>query len=151
MIERIGLAVAIVVIATALAGVMRRRRRADAPTQARRSLPDQIDRRDFVRPEAPWLVVVFSSADCSVCAGVSAKTRVLASDEVAVQDVAYQEHRDLHARYGVDAVPAIVLADGDGVVHYGAFGPVTATDLWAAVAEARQPGSVPFDDSCGRE
>lgn len=148
MIERIAFAVAIVAVATALAGIARRRRRSDAPTQPRRSLPDQIDRDDFVHPRAAWLVVIFSSADCAVCAGVIAKARVLASEDVAVQDVSYQDHRALHARYGIDAVPAILVADTDGVVRYGAFGPVTATDLWAAVAEARDPGSVPFDDAC---
>jgi len=56
---------------------------------------------------------------------------------VAVVEVTYQQRPDLHARYSVEAVPALVLAGHDGVVRAGFLGPVTATDLWAAVAEAR--------------
>ncbi len=38
------------------------------------------------------------------------------------------------------------VADATGVVRASFLGPVTATDLWAAVAEAREPGSTP--DEC---
>jgi len=34
-------------------------------------------------------------------------------------------------------VPCLVIADSAGTVVSGFLGPVTATDLWAAVAEAR--------------
>jgi hypothetical protein len=43
-------------------------------------------------------------------------------------------------------VPLVLIAGDDGVVRRHFVGPVTATDLWAAVAEAREPGSTP--DSC---
>ena len=36
-------------------------------------------------------------------------------------------------------------ADADGTVKRAFLGPVTATDLWAAMAEEREPGSVPPD------
>ena len=39
----------------------------------------------------------------------------------------------------------ILIVDGDGVVRATFIGPVTATDLWAAVAEAREPGSTPVE------
>ncbi len=97
----------------------------------------QLDRNDFDRPQAPWLVAVFTSATCASCADVLSKAAVLAADDVAVVEVGYQERPDLHARYAIDAVPALVLAGADGVVRAGFLGPVTATDLWAAVAEAR--------------
>ena len=61
-----------------------RRRRPDAPTQPARSVPTQLDRADFARPDAPWLVAVFTSATCHTCADVVAKAEVLASDDVAV-------------------------------------------------------------------
>jgi hypothetical protein len=41
-----------------------------------------------------------------------------------------------------------VIADPDGVVHAGFLGPVTATDLWAAVANAREPGSIDRTGGC---
>lgn len=40
-------------------------------------------------------------------------------------------------------MPTLVVADADGAVKRGFLGPVTATDLWAAVADEREPGSVP--------
>jgi hypothetical protein len=40
-------------------------------------------------------------------------------------------------------VPTALVVDAEGVVAASFVGPVTATDLWAAVAEAREPGSTP--------
>jgi hypothetical protein len=37
----------------------------------------------------------------------------------------------------------VVVADAAGVVRAGFVGPPTATDLWATVAELREPGAVP--------
>ena len=41
----------------------------------------------------------------------------------------------------------VVIADAEGVVHRSFLGTVSATHLWAAVAEARDPGSAP--PGCG--
>jgi hypothetical protein len=57
-----------------------------------------------------------------------------------VQEVEISARRDLHQRYSIDAVPIIVLADAEGVVRASFVGPPSATDLWAAVAEARELG-----------
>ncbi len=133
---RLLLAAAIVAVAVAVAVVVRRRR-PDPPTQPPGAVPSQLDRRDFVRPDAEWLIVVFTSATCHTCADVVAKAEVLASADVAVMEVEYGAQRTLHARYAIDAVPILVLADRDGVVRHSVAGPVTATDLWAAVAAAR--------------
>jgi hypothetical protein len=146
--ERLLIAVAIVLVAAAVGEAVRRRRSADPPTQPVRELPAQLDRADFASPDAPWLVAVFSSETCSTCADVVRKAHVLASDEVAVDIVPYQSRKDVHARYSIDAVPCLVVADGDGVVRTGFFGPVTATDLWASVAEARTPGSIDRAGGC---
>jgi hypothetical protein len=146
-VERLLLAVGVVVVAALVAEVVRRARHSDAPTQARWQLPTQLDRRDFDHPDVPWLVAVFSSTTCSTCADVLTKAQVLASADVAVQAVPYQDHKELHARYGIDAVPGVVIADSDGVVRASFLGPMTATDLWAAFAEARAPGSVSDGES----
>ena len=74
------------------------------------------------------------------------KAAVLGSREVSVFDAEYGEHRVLHERYRIDAVPTLVIADREGVVKASFLGPVSATDLWAACAEARQPGSSPEPD-----
>ena len=138
---------AAVVVCAALAAFVGRRRRPQAPTQPRMQLPTQIDRADFDEPDTPWLVAVFSSATFHTCADVVGKARALSSRDVVVHDVEYSVARDLHKRYDVDAVPAVLIADRDGVVRATFMGPVTATDLWAAVAECRDPGSRP-DATC---
>ena len=136
---RVVIAVAIVALAAGVAAIVNRRRRSDPPTQPRHAIPAQLDRGDFTEPSAPWLVVVFSSETCQTCAEVVAKAEVMRSDEVAVDVVPYQSRRDVHQRYAIDAVPLLVVADAAGAVKASFLGPVTATDLWAAVAEARQP------------
>lgn len=141
-------AVAVALAVIAIARVLRVRRQVAPPTQPRHQVPVQIDRHDFVRPDAPWLVVVFTSSTCHVCADVAAKAEVLASGTVAVQIAEFTAERALHERYAIDAVPAVVIADRDGVVRASFLGPVSATDLWVAVAEAREPGSTPVAGGC---
>jgi len=142
--DRLLVAAAIVAAAAVVAVVIRSRRRTDAPTQPRATVPAQLDRTDFPRPEAAWLVVVFTSATCHTCADVAAKVAVLESDDVAVAEIEYGRGRERQQRYGIDAVPAVVVADVDGVVRRSFLGPVTATDLWAAVAWLREGA----DPSC---
>lgn len=141
--ERIVVALVLVALAAGIALVIRCRR-PEAPTQPRRAtVPTQLDRSDFPGPDSPWLVAVFTSSTCDSCARALPKAEVLASASVVVTEVPYQSQKDLHDRYAVDTVPTIVIADGDGVVRKSFVGTPSATDLWAAVAEARDPGSSP--------
>jgi len=135
--------VAVVAVVAVVVAVVLQRRQAPAPVRTGFNVPGQLHRADFARPEAEWLVAVFTSATCSTCAGVWDKVQVLESDAVATQEVEVGAARDLHDRYGIDGVPTTVVADRDGVVRASFLGPATATDLWAAVAELREPGSVP--------
>jgi hypothetical protein len=145
-VERAITALVLAAVVLAIAYVTQRRRPADAPARTGYAAPEQVDRRDFDRPEAPWLVAVFSSAACDSCHGVWEKAQHLASPQVVVQEVEVGARKDLHDRYAIDAVPTTVVVDPGGVVVRHFIGPVTATDLWAAVAEAREPGSTP--DGC---
>lgn len=142
--ERILVALALAAVIGVVA-VLLQRRRPDAPTQPSTGYeaPHQLDRQDFERPEAPWLVVVFTSATCETCADVRTKAAVLESDQVAVQDVEAVADRELHTRYGIEAVPIVAIAGPDGVVGASFMGPVSSTHLWAALADLRDPGSVP--------
>jgi Thioredoxin len=143
-VVRLIIAAALVVVVSGCAAIVRRRQSTDAPSQpASWNVPAQIDRRDFHDPASAWVVVVFSSSSCQTCASVVAKASVLRSEQVAVQEVEFTSARSLHERYRIDAVPTTIVADGSGVVRASFLGPVTATDLWAAVAEARDPGSSP--------
>ena len=138
--ERALIAVALIAVAVVVAVIMQRRR-PDAPTQPAWTVPAQLDRRDFGRPDAPWLVAVFTSATCDTCAGVYAKAVALDSEAVVVDEVEVGERPEDHRRYGIDAVPTTVVADAEGVVRASFVGPVGASELWAAVAEVREPTS----------
>jgi hypothetical protein len=145
-VQQLLLAVVLAVVAVAVAAVLRRLQRPAAPTQPRYRAPDQLDRSDFCRPEAPYLVAVFTSATCQSCAAMAGKAAVLASAQVAVDVLEVTEQPALHRKYAIDAVPLVVVADARGVVGASFIGPASATDLWAAVAEVREPGSSPEPD-----
>lgn len=143
-------AAALVVVAAVVARALNRRR-PEPPTQDPWKVPAQLDRADFDRPDSPWIVVVFSSTTCAGCVQAVAKAKVLASTEVAVQDVSFQERRDLHDRYAIEAAPTTVIADAEGVVRASFVTTPTATDLWATMAELRFPGSTPAGCERGQE
>ena len=140
--QQILTALGVVAVAVVVGLVLRRRQVVQAPTQPTVVVPAQLDRADFAAV-TPWLVAVFSSATCDSCADVVRKAKVLTSPEVTVIDVEYSASKALHRKYNIEAVPIVAIVDSDGVVQAGFAGPVTATDLWAAVAEARHPGTSP--------
>jgi hypothetical protein len=142
MISTLIIAVVVAALAVLLAQLVQRRR-PEPPTQSAWGVPEQLDRDDFPRPDAPWLVVAFTSETCDSCASVVSKVQILNGTEVAVAVMPFQAHQSLHVRYGIDAVPTVVIADSEGVVRKNFVGPPSATDLWAAVAELREPGSTP--------
>lgn len=142
MMERLVLAAALIAVAIVIAVLLKRRRPA-APTQPRAEVPAQIDRADFPGTDKPWLVAVFTSATCASCERATSKAAVLASEEVAYAEVPWQTQAEIHERYGITTVPTIVLCGPDGVVGASFVGAPSATDLWAAMAEVRSPGSSP--------
>ncbi len=129
--------VGVVVVVALLANLWQRKRQVDAPTQGASEVPSQIDRSDFVRPDAPWIVLAFTSATCQTCSDIERKVRVLETNSVAIQILEYTAERELHERYKIDAVPTVLMADANGVVQANFLGPVSATDLWAALARVR--------------
>lgn len=144
---RLLLAAGFVAVALVVALVLDRRR-PEPPSRGSYPVPAQIDRDDFPGTDRSWLVALFSSRTCDSCTTMAAKVAVLESADVAVCDVAFQDAPDLHERYDIAGVPLVVVADAEGVVRASFVGPATATDLWAAVAEARVPGSRPAPE-CG--
>ena len=140
-----GALAAIIIVAARL---LQQRRGVDAPTQPTWQFPAQLDPNDFATVAGQWMVVVFTSSTCSTCADVAAKAQVLESASVSVNTVDYVERAELHKRYEIDAVPITVIADDAGVVRRGFIGPVTATDLWAGLAEVREAGSIDQSDGC---
>jgi hypothetical protein len=139
-VTRIAIAAVLVGVAIAVALIIEKRRPAP-PTQPTWAVPSQLDRDDFDRPDAPWLIAVFTSATCTTCQDVIVKARPLESKDVVVQEVEAVARKDLHQRYAIDAVPMLVLADAMGVVQGSLVGPASAEEIWLAVSEVRDRDS----------
>lgn len=136
---RLVVAVGVFAVALGVAWWLNRNRRTAAPAQGGASLvPEQLDRNDFERPDAPWLVALFTSTHCDSCQGLIDKAAPLESPDVAVVEVEYTQHRDLHDRYRIEAAPITVVADADGVTQASFVGAFDAGELWAAVAALRE-------------
>lgn len=145
-VERLVLLLMLAAVAVAVALVLQRRRQPTVrPTATGHNVPDHVDRADFDDADALWLVAVFTSATCDSCGAVWDKAQALASNTVAVQEIEYGAHRDLHDRYAITGVPSTLLVDSQGAVRASFIGPVTATDLWATLAELREPGTLPAE------
>jgi len=131
---RLLLAVAIALAAVGVAALIKRRR-PDAPTQGSGHVPMQVDRRDFMRPDFPWAVLVFTSATCASCAEVWGQASTLGNDTVTVQEVEVALTPELHERYDIDAVPLVLIVDIDGVSRRWFLGPTARNEIADAVTE----------------
>lgn len=134
---RLVVLVVLVAIAIVVALVLQRRR-PDPPSAPSYRSPAQLDRDDFVRPEAPGLITVFASTTCNTCPEVWRLVEPLASDDLAVQRIDVQDGADLHSRYRIDGVPTTIVADDRGVVTATFFGPIADDELIEAVESLRR-------------
>ena len=141
----------LVLIAAAILSFVLRRRKSDAPARVRGEVPHQLTLKDFDVEQKKWLVAVFTSSTCDACRDVATKARVLESGEIAVQIIEFLDNRDLHKRYQIESVPTTLIADDQGVVRFATVGPITATDLWAALAKCRDPKVLSEISSCRDE
>ena len=132
---RIVIVVAVVAVAFVVA-LIAQRRAPNAPARTGHTSPDQLDRNDFVRPGTPVLVAVFTSATCDVCTDAWQKAAAFESPGVAVQRIDFPSERALHDRYAIDAVPMVLVVDEQGIVRRSLIGPLSASELAAAVAGA---------------
>ena len=130
---QLAIAAALIASGVVIALVIRRRDGRAPAKGANWSVPVQLHRADFDDPTAPRLVVVFSSATCDACAGTWERVRALADAGTAVQQVSFQDQQKLHDRYGIDAVPTVVVADAEGVVVASFVGPPSESELAEAL------------------
>ena len=144
---RLLIVVAVLAAAVVLNKVLSKRS-VQAPTQANPSMPTQVDRNDFSDSDKEWLVLAFTSSACNTCADIECKAVVLKSRSVAVEICEFTSHREMHEKYAIDAVPTLLIADSQGVVHKGFLGPASATDIWAALARVRDGLPDPQEGDC---
>ncbi len=140
--------VGVVLVVAVVLNRLMSKRSVQAPTQADPSIPTQVDRNDFSEPSKEWLVLAFTSSTCNTCADIERKAVVLKSQSVAVEICEYTAHRELHKKYAIDAVPTLLIADGQGIVSKGFLGPASATDIWAALARVREGTPDPHEGDC---
>lgn len=135
MTARLVIAGALLVVAAITAFVLERTRaRRLAPLRPRGEL-HQVNRADFERPDAPWLLLLFTSRDCGGCDAMAARVAPLESPTVAVARCEYHDDRALHERYEIDSVPYLVVVDADGVVRASFLGTASAESIWDTVHE----------------
>ena len=146
--DRLLLVLGGVAIAGIVAALLSRGHKA-TPAANTHTIVRQLDRSDFNGATRPWLVAVFTASTCATCAGVMERARHLASSQVSVQELELSSEAKLHERYGVDSVPMVLIADETGAVQRAFLGPTTATDLWASLAELRDPGTVSKECNLG--
>lgn len=102
--------------------------------------PTLLSRSDFPQPETPWLLAVFVADNCRSCDKVrsqllrfqNADTAGTTANNIAVVEISQPELLD---RYGIDAVPTVVLADAVGKVSFSHTGPLNRAAL-ASIATA---------------
>ena len=138
--DRLLLVLGGVAIALLVASLLSRRKH-PAPAANTHTIPRQLDRNDFHGTDRRWLVAVFTASSCATCAGVMERAKHLAGSQVCVQELELGAEAALHERYGIDAVPMLLIADQTGAVRRAFAGPTTAADLWASLADLREPRS----------
>lgn len=128
--ERLVLAGVLVLAAVAISVLVQRRRRTTPFPVSELAVPAVVDRKDFERPSAPWLLVVFTSATCDTCARAVEVVGSLAVDHgLPLVVVEHPGRADLHDRYAIEAVPATLIVDEAGLVRHHVLGRVVAEDL----------------------
>lgn len=131
----IAIAIVVVLAGIGVAVVIRRNDSQHMAQGKKWSVPAQLEPSDFGSPNVDRLVVVFSSETCDACAETLRRANALVSHDVALADISYQSHKELHDRYGIDAVPTLVITDRDGVVLRSFVGPPSEAELRDALSE----------------
>lgn len=126
--SRLIITLALLAVVGALAYVYQNRR-ATAQVATANPLPSHVDRSAFIAPNAPWLLVVFSSASCLACADVWKHAQGFEQANVAVQEVEVLADPELHGAYNIDSVPSTLVVDAQGIVKADFVGPLSPADI----------------------
>ncbi len=98
------------------------RRTPDRPSVPKSILPYQLDRADFNDPNIEWIIALFTSDTCDACELVLQEVSKISLPNIVVQNINYATNKPLHARYEIDSVPILLLADAQGIVRWSFAG-----------------------------
>ena len=137
--ERLVIAVLLVVAAIAVASLAQRRRAGSATAVPRSELPAAVDLAAAGLDRGPALVV-FTEETCRTCAAALAVVKGPAGAGLPVAEVPFGAERELHRQHGIDTVPTTVVTDAGGEVIDGWVGSVDLSELAAALAQVVRRG-----------
>ncbi|NNF53309.1 MAG: thioredoxin family protein [Acidimicrobiales bacterium] len=128
MVLRLGLLVALSIAAVGIAYLLQRRRSEPPSSPSYRTIAE-VDRSEFVQPDARLLVAMFGSTTCNTCPQVWETISKIDKTDVARERIDVQTDPERHKRYRIDGVPTTIVANRDGTVRKTMFGPITRADL----------------------
>lgn len=132
--ERLVIAVVLVVVAIGVAFVAQRRRGSVFAAVQRSELPPAVDLVAVGVSRGPAFVV-FTEETCRTCAAALGVVRGPAGAGLHVAEVPFGAAQELHRLHGIDTVPTTVVTDADGQVIDGWVGRVDLSGLAVALAQ----------------
>lgn len=114
---------------------------AQAPSDAEHHIPEHLDAPDFHNTSADRMLVVFSSRECNTCATVVENVSQMGRPGLLIDVVEIENRPALHSKYGIDAVPTILLAEPTGQVIKSFLGPASGELIERAMTEAWPTGN----------
>ncbi len=127
---RLGLLVALSVLAAGVALLLQRRRSEPPSSPSYRAIAE-VDRNEFAGPGSPLLVAMFGSTSCNTCPQVWEVIAKVRRPDVVTERIDVQTDPGRHKRYRIDGVPTTIVANADGTVRRTMFGPITLAELEA--------------------
>ncbi len=145
--DRLALALAILVAAVAIAAIARRRsgaRLARSPDAlaGRGHVPSAVDVRQLINhglspPEgASAFIVVFTEETCRTCAAALRSANGPSGGGLPVIEIEYSAQRELQESLDIDTVPTTVVVASDGAVLAGWSGKIDEAELGEASQRA---------------
>lgn len=125
---RLGLLAGLSLLAIGAAYLLQRRR-SDPPSSPSYRAIAEVDRSEFVQPEARLLVAMFGSTTCNTCPQVWETISKIDQSDIARERIDVQTDAERHKRYRIDGVPTTIVANHDGTVRKTMFGPITFAEL----------------------
>ena len=94
----------------------------------------KVDPKDFGFSKQHGLIL-WSSNECDGCKQTWVLVKPLESAKVDIAYIAFEDKKELHTKYSIDAVPTCSLVDSEGKVLKNFLGKQCTNDFWEAIHE----------------